>query len=240
MRPFVLALVLMGCGRSELYLAPVAGPAPGVDAGCTPACGADARCDGSRCLCLPGFEGDGVTCTDVAAQLNGLRWELPCLSSSTEAPDFVCFTRPTHTFQAKLSGRPGRAYAVELRIRGVVETKDYRPVPFDAGHFIVGGVPIEGDAWNAYLLSTTDPLATYRLNHGPSGLYQCVAVDYTVTVRAMAGSDFILFASPVDERLSQIRNNVAQPIIVPGVPPAPMAFDGQFLQMDVVRVTPLP
>jgi hypothetical protein len=30
------------------------------------------------------------------------------------------------------------------------------------------------------------------------------------------------------------------PIVVPGIPPAPAAYDGQFIQMDVINVVPMP
>jgi hypothetical protein len=40
----------------------------------------------------------------------------------------------------------------------------------------------------------------------------------------------------------EIKNLDAQgtPAVVPGVPPAPAAFDGQFIQMDVVSVERVP
>jgi hypothetical protein len=39
---------------------------PAVDAaGCSPACGANATCAGTTCMCNTGYTGDGLTCTDV-------------------------------------------------------------------------------------------------------------------------------------------------------------------------------
>lgn len=243
---WAVLLVLAACGRSELFDVPATAPmtdgGPPVQTGCVPACDANADCrfiDGYRCVCRPGFEGDGATCTSIAATLDGLRWELPCLTYSPQAPDYVCFTTTDQTKTATLSGKPQARYDVRLRIRGVVETKTYPPAAPDAGFWQTGGTPVS-DAWNVYALKVSNPAATHFLNHGPSGLYQCVGVDYTVTVRAAGGAVFTLFASAVDSNLSQIRNNVAAPIVVADVPPAPKAYDGQFLQMDVLGVTLAP
>ena len=59
-------------------------------------------------------------------------------------------------------------------------------------------------------------------------------------MRAAAGAKVSLYASAVDGNLSQIRNNTANPIVVPGVPPAPLPYDGQFIQMDVIDVVEAP
>jgi hypothetical protein len=34
------------------------------------------------------------------------------------------------------------------------------------------------------------------------------------------------------------RDAAGNPIVIAGVPPAPTAFDGQFIQMEVLSVTP--
>ena len=69
----------------------------------------------------------------------------------------------------------------------------------------------------------------------------CHPIDATFTVRVRAGATVVLFASSVDGRRSQIRNrdDAGVAIVPPDVAPAPGAFDGQFLQLDVLSVSAL-
>lgn len=251
MRLLALVLVAMGCGRTAPYTYRDPPPLPedagfvdgGVDFCAQGGCDPNALCTnqptGPACVCKPGFEGNGRVCTSIAAKLDGLRWELPCLKSEPQAPDYVCLTTPDVSFSTTLTGAPGKRYDLRLRIRGVVETKQYLGGAGDGGHWVIGGTP-ENDAWNIYRLTLSSPQQTHHLNHGASGLYQCVGVDYVIKVRAAAGAKVTLFASAVDANLSQIRNNVANPIVIPGIAPAPKSYDGQFLQLDVLSVVEVP
>lgn len=234
--PHVLVLVglALACGRSDpvRYDAPLAAPLDGgrADAG-APDAGA----------CPPGFALVNGACVEVAASLDGLRWELPCLIIDPQYPEWICATHPEVTRATTLLGAPGRQYDVRVRVRGVVETRAYSGGVFVAP-FVKRGAeanPPPDDAWNIYRLDVSAPAERWYLNAGVSGEYLCHPIDVTFTIRVSAGARVSLYASPVDGRLSQIRNrsDAGTPIVVPGVPPAPMPFDGQFLQLDVVGVS---
>ena len=100
-------------------------------------CDVNATCNNgpSSAICTynDGFEGNGITCTSIAANLDGLRWELPCVGPWPHAPDFVCITTPAVTDVTTLSGVAGHNYDVTLHIRGVVETKQYTGGISDGG-----------------------------------------------------------------------------------------------------------
>ena len=68
----------------------------------------------------------------------------------------------------------------------------------------------------------------------------CFAIDYQETVRASGGATFTLSAQSIDDGQIKNRDDSSTPIPVPGVPPFPATYDGQFIQMDVVSVTPVP
>jgi hypothetical protein len=255
----VVLLFLAGslaCGRSEIVrfgeasprdASPVrdAGRADGgqldagrADAGLVDAGPADAG------VCPIGFARVGSECVEVAAALDGLRWELPCFSLDPQYPQIICFTHAIQRTFTTLRGMPGRQYDVLVRVRGVIETRAWRGgrqvAPFVLEGAESAATPLDADPWNIYRLDVSDPPQTYALNAGQSGEYRCHAVDATFTVRASSGAVVTLFASSVDPNRSQIRNvdDGGVPIVVAGVPPAPRAFDGQFLQVDVLGVTP--
>jgi hypothetical protein len=171
---------------------------------------------------------------EVAGALDGLRWELPCLDS--EEPE-VCSTEAGTSDELVFApGGRGR-FAVTLRFRGVVETKSYGGD--GDGFFSNGGWPDSGP-WNLYALEVASPPATYYLNHGETGLYHCFAIDYERTVTIAAGSRVVLDAQAFDGREIQNRTERGDPIVIPGVDPAPEPFDGQFIQMDVVDIRRVP
>jgi hypothetical protein len=236
-------VLLAGCGRTEVYRFRAAVTVDaGVPEDCEDiVCPASSHCVGGACVCDDGFEADGGSCHSIAVTLAGLRWELPCNQLSPQAPEYVCFTAPTVTKTATLGGSPSKLYEISLRLRGVVETKAYSGGIPRGGTLLEGGVPID-DAWNIYRLQILKPSATWYVNSGATGEYLCHAIDQVLTVRANGGTVFTLFASSVDSNLSEIRNIGldAGAIVLPGVPPSPAPFDGQFVQMDVLSVTEVP
>ncbi len=169
----------------------------------------------------------------VAASLDGLRWELPCTKSVADPT--VCETLGTVSTSATMGGVPGTTYTVALRFRGVVEITLYEG-GFANGYWQVGGVPIAGSTINVYALVVSAPAQTYYVNQGISNRV-AVGIDYTETIPIEAGATVTLLADSRDA--FQLRNldATSQPIVIPGVPPAPKPFDGQFVQMDVVSVT---
>jgi hypothetical protein len=187
------------------------------------------------CVCKPGYSGDGITCTDVAAGLSGLRWELPC---GADLGGHVC-AATTATSMTTLKGEAGKTYNVTLRFRGVVEQRTYTGGAIDG--YWVAGAPAQtsGDAFNIYQLGVSSPAQTFYLNAGMSSIYRCFVIDYQETIAMAAGATVTLTADAVDgheiENLD-MTTDPANPIIVPGVPPAPAAYNGQFIQMDVLSV----
>jgi hypothetical protein len=184
-------------------------------------------------------------CQDVAGSLSGLRWELPC---TTPSPT-ICPTVSKVVLTASLGGPSGSAFDVTLRFRGVVEARNYTGRVTDAGIapeeggtnaslFQVGGSSAGGGDANIYELDIDDPPQTFFLNSPPIDFGGVEAVDYTVTIPMMAAAHVRLTADPTDGYEYSNEGPDAGPVVPPGVPPAPMAFDGQFVQMDVVAVTP--
>ncbi len=184
------------------------------------------------CTCHPGYQGDGHTCTPVAVSLSGQRWQIPC---GTDASASVCNCTDPAVQMATLGGAPGAQYDVALHFRGVVEEKTYTGGMAD-GFWYTGGSPA-GDNWNVYRLDISDPAQTFFLNSGSSGLFYCVGLDYTRTVRVKTGAMVTLTALAIDNAEIKNIDSGGTPIVVPGVPPAPSPYNGQFVQMDVASVT---
>jgi hypothetical protein len=205
--------------------------------GCSP----DAVCTNHpgtfSCACKPGYLGDGGTCANVAGSLSGLRWNLPCNPHGTA--ETACTCVDPEVVSTTLGGLPGASYDVTLRFRGVVEQKTYVGGSHDGGMWQVGGT-VPNDSYNIYRLDISSPAQTFFLNRGTSAITRCWPIDYVETIRVAAGADVSLTAQVVDGQ--EIINRDATDgtggaIVIPGVPPAPESFDGQFIQMDVVDLS---
>ncbi len=170
---------------------------------------------------------------NVAASLEGLRWELPC-SSATLDPT-VCSTPQTAVVSATMGGAPGTTYEVSLRFRGVVEISQYVGGTNDGAFWQTGGAPPAGSTINVYGLTISSPPQTYFLNRGVSHRV-VVGIDYSERVLVTAGATVTLLADSRDALELRNLGPSGAPVVVPGVPPAPEPFDGQFIQMDVLEV----
>jgi hypothetical protein len=177
---------------------------------------------------------------DPASSLAGLRLEVPCanpkFNNDTEChwdssllqtadPQWKLKREIVRTF----SGKPGTLYAVTLHVRGVVEPKNFSAGEVQQEHFQIGGVPA-ADHYNFYSLHVSDPDANYTFNRNEEkvGHYTFV-IDYHVTIPVRGGATVTMGAYDLND--VAIANH--QHFVVPGVPPAPLAFDGQFFQLDV-------
>ncbi|HEX8790973.1 MAG TPA: hypothetical protein VF765_08465 [Polyangiaceae bacterium] len=192
-------------------------------------------------------------CMNVAGSLAGLRWELPCtMAGGTFCPTIVD-GGDVQVVSATLGGAPGQTYAVTLRFRGVVEMKTY--LDGDAGEpqnvgarglanaqfFVSGGVPSGNDSYNVYELQVSDPPGVYFMNSGVSNVANTWWLDYTATIAMKMGATVTMTADAIDKsQVSNLNGVDGGPVIVPGVPPFPQAYDGQFIQMDVVSVVEMP
>jgi hypothetical protein len=196
-------------------------------------------------------DASGDAAPDPADPLRGRRWEVKCTTGPLANDARLCSSLPpgltacpeNHRLSDKhitFGGRPGTRFSVTLRLRGVVELKRYGGGTPVAGHFLVGGTS-PPDVVNAYVMSVSSPAETYYVNADHSGSGEVVAaLDDTVTIPIDAGATVELFAT--DSDCIQLRNcvdpaaAVCTPYVIPAVPPAPGAFDGQFAQVDVVAV----
>ncbi|HET6583750.1 MAG TPA: calcium-binding EGF-like domain-containing protein [Nannocystaceae bacterium] len=194
-------------------------------------CDEDATCslddDGEvDCECDDGFEGDGEECTVVPA-LAMLRWNLPC---GVDLGD-TCTADMTAMDSAVLVGEPGVIYTVELRVRGVLESKAYANGT-DDGAWYIGGDPVIDGGWNETTLEVSDPPQLFRYNNGTRGVWEPVAVDVTRTIHVTAGATVTI---AVDTENAIIIDN-DDGVVVPDVAPAPEAYDGQFAQVDILSI----
>lgn len=179
-----------------------------------------------------------------AASLAGLRIEVPCkgdkFGENTEChwdpalmvndPRWKLKTEIVKTF----SGAPGVIHDVTLRVRGVVEPKNFTGGTVEHDHFQIGGTP-DVDHYNFYSLKVSDPAESYTVNRSDKKVgHFLFAIDYTVTVPIRGGATVTLGA--YDDNDISIANH--QKIVVPEIPPAPAPFDGQFFQIDVLAVAP--
>jgi hypothetical protein len=210
-----LAALLVGCGEVKM-------PGPAV-------------CDaapGDVCTCPRGHVGDGTTCVDVVGRLHRARAEAACIQDQNDA----CVPELSAPVTFTAGGEPGAAYQVTVRVRGVVEQKTYTEGARN-GYWQVGGVP-DATGYNVYRLRVGD--ADYYLNAGESEQRRTWLIDYTQNVQVQAGDQVSLATEHSDNAIIKNHDDQGTPIVVPGVPPAPDSFNGQFVQIDVERVEPLP
>ena len=175
---------------------------------------------------------DGAGGNTVAAPLDGLRWELPCI---TDEGGNVCTADTAAPQTATISG--SGHYMVVLRFRGVVEQRSYIGGTAD-GYFNTGGSTNNGgDTFNLYAMTVSSPAQTYFVNNGTSNIYNTFAIDFTETVPVDGGATVTLTADPVNGAEIVNVDPSGTPIVVPDIAPAPMAYNGQFVQMDVISVS---
>jgi len=197
--------------------------------GCSP-CAAAAACESGACV-------------DVAISLAAFRYEQPC----TSAPTPYCATGGGGSRAITLTGTTGKTYELAIHVRGVVEQKTYNAstdgnaTGTNASFFLAGGNP-KNDLWNVFSLTVSAPSSTAYFNSGASGHTYSDGIDYHATIRAAAGASVTLSGDPVDalEAPNVDQQQPGRPIVIPGIPPAPNPFDGQFLQLDVESVKTVP
>lgn len=183
----------------------------------------------------PTVDGAGPSIdASVAVALEGLRWELPC---GTDTSATVCEAAAFPTVTATMGGDAATTYQVALRFRGVVEQKTYEGgTAYD--YFYVGGLP-PTDGYNVYQMHVTNPEGDYYLNAGTSGIERSWLIDYEQTIPINGGATVTLTADAQDGAEIKNVDGDGAPIVVPEIAPAPAAYNGQFVQMDVVGISTL-
>jgi hypothetical protein len=164
----------------------------------------------------------------VASDLDALRVEAPCTNGGSP----ICTASTTVSESVTMGGESGAVYDVTLRMRGVVEQKTYTGGE-QSGLFYAGGTPA-ADGYNVMKLEVSDPATTYYLNAGTSGIERVWELDVTQTIPIRAGATVVLTSLPLDGLQIANTDGTGQPIIPAGLPPAPEAFPGQFVQVGVV------
>jgi hypothetical protein len=169
-------------------------------------------------------------CVDNASVGGALRVELPC--EPHDVSDGVCNTLYQTTERTiTIGGTSAEKYDLTIRVRGVVEPKDYADGTAD-GFFYTGGTP-SGDSMNVFELDVSAPATTYYLNYGGDSAY---GLDYQQVIRVQGGATIRLSADSIDNAIYTNTDSV----VVAGIAPAPSAFDGQFVQIDVISATLVP
>jgi hypothetical protein len=181
---------------------------------------------------------------DAASSLAGLRIDVPCadkFNGGTECHWDRALLQSAdpawkmkHELSRTFAGKPGVVYQVTLRVRGVVEPKNFAGGEVQFEHFQSGGTAVKND-YNFYDIRVSDPAATYTVNrHADKVGHYTFPIDYRVTIPIRGGATVTVGA--YDSNDVAIANHAQH--VVDGVPPAPAAFDGQFFQVDVESVRP--
>lgn len=181
---------------------------------------------------------------DAAASLAGLRIEVPCadkFNADTECHWDRALLQSAdpawkmkHELARTFAGKPGVVYQVTLRVRGVVEPKNFTGGDVQFDHFQSGGTAVKND-YNFYDIRVSDPAATYTVNRNADKVgHYTFPIDYRVTIPIRGGATVTVGA--YDSNDVAIANHAHH--VVDGVPPAPAPFDGQFFQVDVESVKP--
>lgn len=194
-----------------------------------------------------------------AEPLATFRWEVPCINNPGPNDD-ICKWNPAVFQQVwerrkNFGGDPTKLYDVTLRFRGVVEGKLYNDASgkrFEpaGSHPVVlkGGTPIlgTGHEYNQYLVKITEPASVTFLNAIRAEDHWVWAIDFTETLRVKGGAEILLGGYDGNDQLvtNVVRTTrgetsaqaLNQPLTIPGVPPFPAPYNGQFVQMDVTHV----
>ncbi len=178
---------------------------------------------------------------EPGASLRGLRLELPCKGEKFEHGEECHWDQSLAqtadpAWKLKLEravafgGAAGKLYDVTLRVRGVVEPKNFSDGDVKAEHFQSGGTAVT-DHYNFYNIEVSEPHAVFTVNRNVEKVgHFLFALDYQVTIAIRGGAQVKLGA--YDSNDIEIANHKS--LSVPEVAPTP--FDGQFFQIDVISV----
>jgi len=178
----------------------------------------------------------------IAAAIDGYRFEFPCKDPMPENPkpgaDGVSgrasddpATNDKFTDVKKFGGEAGKKYKVTIRVRGVVEPMMYKNGKQDGEYFYIGGEPSNA-TYNIYQLSVSAPAAHFFFNRQDSVGHRIFTIDYTKTIEIEGGATLTFHG---DGQNGRMITNFSK-LVVPDVPPAPLPFNGQFIQINVTDV----
>lgn len=177
-----------------------------------------------------------------AASIDGYRFEFPIKEPMPENPkegsvgtSAIVTGDPlkTDNFTAKktFGGEKGKRYKVTLRFRGVVEPMMYKNGKQVGEHFYIGGEKNNG-TYNIYRIGVSSPESHYFLNRQDKVGHQIFSIDYTQTIEIDGGAEITFLGDGQNGKM--IAN--FKKLVIPGIAPDPMPYNGQFVQVDVVKV----
>ena len=180
---------------------------------------------------------------DPGTSLDGYRFEFPCKGAMPENPKKGAGCQSalvkgdpfkTDNFKKVINfgGDAGKTYKATLRFRGVVEPMMYKNGKMDGDYFYIGGEPNNG-TYNIYKIDIASPKSHYFLNRQNKVGHRIFTIDYTKTIEVEGGSSITLSGNGQNGKLI---SNFAKHI-VPEIAPAPKPYHGQFIQIDVVKVS---
>jgi len=194
--------------------------------GCGSACAATAACEGA--------------CVEVAQALSAFRYEVLCKDGNSP---YCGAGAPPPPKTVTLTGTQGKSYVLAIRVRGVVEQDSYSGETAggaqgtNASFFVFGGTP-SNSQWNSYSLAVSSPAKTAYLNNGAANHDYVDGIDYKARLAANAGATITLDSASSDTSIVKNRDQAnGTPIVIASIPPAPAAYDGQFIQVDVESVS---
>lgn len=185
---------------------------------------------------------DPATRADAAGSLSGLRIEVPCadhFNQGTECHWKRELLQPAGSpwklreeIVRTFAGDARQLYDVTLRVRGVVEPKNFTGGEVRFDHFQSGGEAVKND-YNFYNVEVSEPHAVYTVNRSAEKVgHYTFPIDYRVTIPMRGGATLTLGA--YDSNDVAIANH--QGHVIAGIAPAPQPFDGQFFQVDVESI----
>lgn len=174
------------------------------------------------------------------AELDGYRFQFPCKEKMPENPkkgagcsSALVKGDPNTTDNFKTTrnfgGTKGKTYNVTLRFRGVVEPMMYKDGKKDGEYFYIGGIP-NNKTYNIYKIDISSPESHYFLNRQDRVGHKIFTIDYTRTIKIAGGAVLTLSGDGQNGKLISNFKKLTIPVI------SPKPYNGQFIQVDVVKV----
>jgi hypothetical protein len=215
-------------------------------------CGSVGNCSFSVVCCgTPGFSPAIAVPTTSPICLLSLRWNLPCLSVPNP---LMCSQTNPQIQTGAVSGNSLSLYNITLRFRGIVEPKIYYGGSSIGGQgaFYAGGNPAN-DSNNIYALTVSDPPQKFYLNADLPLVVN--VIDFIVSFMIHGGASISLTANtgslqPICWHMFFFFQLIfcsvdgfgganIDSLKVPNISPAPQAYNGQFVQLDLVSMSSL-
>ena len=206
-------------------------------------CDLNATCeDGTGrvvCTCNAGWQGEGTTCASSGV-LPTLRVEVPCVGEQqgcTIAGGYCITGASFDEDSAVMEGDEGITYNVTIDLRGALSEATIAGGMTD-GLWNDGGVPLVGDLWAPVALTVSDPGQSYYVNTGDSGHGYCTIIDYQRVIAVTTGATVTITYDDFNMCAALNEDSGGTPMAFPGIDNG-MAYDGQFLQVDMADSIPL-